>query len=123
MLFLNEFITSHFRVETPTMTTPKSNMLDLLRKYLNVMNDEGPDGLKAIMTSDFKLKIAPKSLGLPPPSGLDAYIELLKGTQKAMGTTSLKLFLAQGFEPYVISKQNLTLLFPSHLPDFLFVLL
>lgn len=108
MLFLNSFIVSHFRADISGMSTPKSNMLELLRKYLNVMNNEGPDGLKAIMTSDFKLKIGPKSLGLPPPNGLNAYIELLKGTQKAMGTKNLKLFLAQGFEPYVISKQKST---------------
>lgn len=103
MLFLNAFITSHFRADrsfdTPRMASLKENMLQLLQEYLKVMNEQGPDGLKTVMTPDFKLKIAPKSLGLPPPASLDAYIDLLNGSQKAMGTKNSKMFLVEGFEP------------------------
>lgn len=86
------------------MASSKANMLQLVQNYLNAINNEGPDGLKSVMTPDFKIKIAPKSLGLPPPDSLDAYVELLKGTHQATGTKNLKFSLVEGFEPYVISR-------------------
>ncbi|KAG8157968.1 hypothetical protein KVR01_012240 [Diaporthe batatas] len=105
MLFLNEFITSHFRADRSfdkqRMASVRENMLQLVHKYLSVMNEQGPDGLRTVMAPDFRLKIAPKTLGLPPPGSLDAYIDLLKGSQKAMGSKNSKMFLVDGFEPVV----------------------
>lgn len=91
-------------------------MLQLVQNYLNAINNEGPDGLKSVMTPDFQIKIAPKSLGLPPPDSLDAYIALLKGTHQATGTKNLKFFLVEGFEPYVISNRNGHTSSPPFLP-------
>lgn len=74
-------------------------MLELVQSYLNILNNEGPLGLPAVMTPDFTLKIGPKSLGLPPPTNLQAYIELLLQTQKATGSTNTEFVLAEGLEP------------------------
>lgn len=74
-------------------------MLQLLQKYLKAMNEQGPDGLRTVVTPDFKLKVAPKTVGLPPPPSLDAYIDILNGSQKGMGSKNSKMFLADGFEP------------------------
>lgn len=74
-------------------------MLELVHSYLNILNNEGPSGLMAVMTPDFTLKVGPKSLGLPPPTSLQAYIDLLLQAQKATGSTNTKFVLDEGFEP------------------------
>lgn len=81
------------------MASTKENMLELVDTYLKTLNNEGPAGLRKIMSPDFNIKIAPKTLGIPAPSNLQAYIEVLEQTHKASGTKNMKMFLVEGFEP------------------------
>lgn len=81
------------------MASTKDKMLKLVDKYLKTLNNEGPAGLREVMSPDFKIKIAPKSLALPTPSNLQGYIEVLEQTHKAAGTKNMKMFLVEGFEP------------------------
>lgn len=82
------------------MASPlRTNMLALVHSYLDVINNQGPKGLAAVMTPDFTLTIAPQGLGLTPPDNLEGYIQLLLGTQQATGSTNTKFVLADGFEP------------------------
>lgn len=81
------------------MASTKEKILELVDKYLKTLNAEGPVGLRKIMSPDFKIKIAPKSLGIPTPSNLQAYIEVLEQTHQASGTKNMKMFLVEGFEP------------------------